>query len=121
MKAEQIGRPYILSSHWVHIQKAVSGLLMPSAQYKSHPYLLHINHHVTSNPSFSESITTHAATAVVTAPLFPDKIKIACKYLLFFILNINFTHQSFPKQFRLKNFKNILLNRDELLLQTVWT
>jgi hypothetical protein len=90
MIAEQIRRPYILSSHWRHIQKAFSGLLMPGAQYKSRPYLLHIKQHFTSHPSFSETITTHAkkGTIHITAasagkPGLSDRKNIPCKKLLF--------------------------------------
>jgi hypothetical protein len=116
MIAEQIRRPYILSSHWRHIQKAVAGLLMLGAQYKSRPYLLQ-NQHFTSHPSVPESITTHAATAAA-APVFPDKNKIACEYLLFLIL-INFLHtRHYISSLGVKTLIKILRNRGALLLLT---
>jgi hypothetical protein len=125
MIAEQIERPDIVSSLWRYIEKAVSGLLVPAAQYNGRPYLLNIKQRLASNPSFSESIKKHAtkdtitsATASAAAPLFSDKNKIVCEYLLLFILILLtfIIHQSFYKQFRRKNFKKNLLKRGALLL-----
>ena len=120
MIAEHIRRPYILSSHWRHIQKAVSGLLMPGAQYKGRPYLLHTNQHFTSHPSVPESITTHAkkstTAASAAAPLFPDKNKIACEYFIFLILIIFLHALHYLSSLGVKTLIKILRNRGALLL-----
>ena len=114
MTVEQIERPDMLSSHWRHMQKAFSELLVMAAQNSTgRPSPLQIKQRLASNPPPpSESTTAHAATAVA-APVFPEKNKIACECLLFLIL-IFFTHQSSHNQFRRAI---ILINRGVLLLQ----
>jgi hypothetical protein len=94
MTAEQIERPDMLSSHWRHMQKAFSELLVPAAQNSTgRPSPLHIKQRLASNPSFSESITTYATkdiikitTASAAKPWFPDSMNLTCKKLLFYVL-----------------------------------
>jgi hypothetical protein len=117
MTAEQIERPDMLSSQWRHIQKAFSELLVPAAQNSTgRPSPLHIKQRLASiPPPPSESTTAHAATAA-PPPLFPDKNKIACEYLLFFIL-IPFLHtRHYISSLGVKTLIKILRNRGALLL-----
>jgi len=125
MIAEHIRRPYILSSHWRHIQKAVSGLLMPGAQYKSRPYLLHIKQHFTSHPSVPEAITTHAkkGTTHITAasaatPGLSDRKNTPCKNLLFYVLNFFLHTGHLITSSGAKTLTSIMHNSRALLLQT---
>jgi hypothetical protein len=125
MIAEQIRRPYILSSHWRHIQKAVSGLPMPGAQYKSRPYLLHIKQHFTSHPSVPESITTHVKKGIhITAasaakPGLSDRKNIPCENLLFYVLKIFLHTGHLITSSGAKTLTSIMHNSRALLLQTV--
>jgi hypothetical protein len=116
MIAEQIGRLNIPSSHCRYIQKAASELLLPAAQYSGCQYLLNIKPRLASiPPPPSESTTAHAATATAAAaPLFPDKNKIACEYLLFLIL-IPFLHtRHYISSLGVKTLIKILRNRGAL-------
>ena len=119
MTVEQIERPDMLSSHWRHMQKVFSEPLVPAAQNSNgRRYLLNIKPRLASiPPPPSESTTAHAATAAA-APVFPDKIKIACEYLLFLILIIILHTRHYISSLGVKTLIKILRNRGALLLQT---
>jgi hypothetical protein len=75
MTAEQIERPDLLHSHWLHTQKAVSQFLMPGAQYTGHQY----PQHSTITPSLPETITakiSYITSAFPADPWFSEKISL---------------------------------------------